>query len=239
MTYRAQISSSLGPMLLQSDGSNLTGLYFIGQKDCLDGPGASAIEPGSFDPSAGAMAGIPIRKFKAVKSSEANRDLFEDEARVGSGAGDTKSGAHTGLNFVGNELQLMQDHTPESVLIVFRQIRAELSEYFFGKRRVFNTPLAFNGTDFQKKVWQALLTIPYGEFVSYGDVAHAAGLTAQHGRAVGAAVGRNPISIVVPCHRVLSSAGTLTGYSGGLERKFALLELEGFLLRQPRPLTAG
>jgi methylated-DNA-[protein]-cysteine S-methyltransferase len=179
------------------------------------------------------MAGIPIKKFKAIKSFDANRDLFEEADHIQSGAASDETGVHAGLYFVGNELQLMQDQTPQAAQTVFRQIRAELSEYFSGKRRVFNTPLAFKGTDFQKKIWQALLTIPYGEFVSYGDIAHAAGLTAGHSRAVGAAVGRNPISIVVPCHRVLSSVGTLTGYSGGLERKFALLELEGFLLRQP------
>lgn len=233
MTYRAQLSSSLGPILLESDGTHLTGLYFMGQKEYPYVAGTPVVEPGSFDPSAGAIAGIPIKKFKALKRSEASRDLFDEADQLPFATGSKESGAQACLYFVGDELQLMLDRTPESAQVVFRQIRSELDEYFSGTRRVFHTPLAFTGTEFQKKVWQALLTIPYGEFVSYGDIAHVAGLTAHHGRAVGAAVGRNPISIVVPCHRVLSSAGTLTGYSGGLERKFALLELEGFLLRKP------
>ncbi|NYT86058.1 methylated-DNA--[protein]-cysteine S-methyltransferase [Pusillimonas harenae] len=124
----------------------------------------------------------------------------------------------------------MQTDTPDGTVHLFEQTQSELKEYFDGSRQVFTMPIHLDGTEFQKKVWQALLTIPYGEYVSYGDVALAAGLTAQHGRPVGTAVGRNPLTIIVPCHRVLASSGRLNGYTGGLERKFALLELEGFTL---------
>ncbi len=100
-------------------------------------------------------------------------------------------------------------------------------QYFAGQRQEFTLPLQPAGTPFQKKVWQALLAIPYAQLRSYGELANEAGLSMQHGRPVGTAVGRNPISIIIPCHRVLSASGALTGYTGGLHRKLALLELEG------------
>jgi methylated-DNA-[protein]-cysteine S-methyltransferase len=101
----------------------------------------------------------------------------------------------------------------------------ELSEYFRGQRRSFDLPLAFAGTPFQIKVWQALLTIPYGETRSYGAIARQIGQPSAM-RAVGAANGRNPISIVAPCHRVIGASGALTGFAGGLEAKRILLKLE-------------
>ncbi|NGM88416.1 methylated-DNA--[protein]-cysteine S-methyltransferase [Parapusillimonas sp. SGNA-6] len=122
----------------------------------------------------------------------------------------------------------MQPDTPSDVVAVLQQAGRELTQYFAGTRRTFSVPLLLQGTDFQKKVWQALLAIPYGQYVSYGQVAAAAGLGRGHGRPVGTAVGRNPLTIIVPCHRVLSSTGRLNGYTGGLNRKYALLELEGF-----------
>ena len=103
---------------------------------------------------------------------------------------------------------------------------AELAAYFAGSRAGFGTPLDLPGaTDFQKAVWRALVALPLGTTVSYGALAVAVGRPTAV-RAVGAAVGRNPVSIVVPCHRVVGSAGLLTGYAGGLERKAALLALE-------------
>ncbi len=106
------------------------------------------------------------------------------------------------------------------------QTQAELAEYFAGRRKAFDLPLDLNqGTVFQQQVWQALLQIPAGQTTAYGSLATRMGRAAAV-RAVGAAVGRNPISIVVPCHRVLGANGALTGYAGGLERKTALLELE-------------
>jgi methylated-DNA-[protein]-cysteine S-methyltransferase len=108
--------------------------------------------------------------------------------------------------------------------------RTQLEEYFARQRRTFDLPLAPSGTGFQRRVWEALLDIPYGETVSYGDVARALGLLPSASRAVGLANGANPISIVVPCHRVVGADGSLTGYGGGLERKRLLLDLERDLL---------
>lgn len=116
-------------------------------------------------------------------------------------------------------------HEPDHPLL--RQACAQLDEYFAGKRATFDLPLDLQGgTAFQQSVWQALLSIPRGGTVSYGGLSHKIGQPAAV-RAVGAAVGRNPVSIVVPCHRVLGANGSLTGYAGGLDRKTALLRLEG------------
>jgi O-6-methylguanine DNA methyltransferase len=104
----------------------------------------------------------------------------------------------------------------------------ELEEYFSGKRRDFTFPLDLRGTDFQLACWRALLAIPYGETRSYADIAHAIGKPNAF-RAVGMANNRNPIAIVVPCHRVIASNGSLCGYGGGLDVKRKLLELEGAL----------
>jgi methylated-DNA-[protein]-cysteine S-methyltransferase len=101
----------------------------------------------------------------------------------------------------------------------------QLAEYFAGTRRVFELPLAFGGTDFQRAVWAALLDIPFGETRSYAAVARAIGRPAAV-RAVGAANGRNPLSIVAPCHRVIGGGGALTGFAGGLAAKRHLLALE-------------
>jgi methylated-DNA-[protein]-cysteine S-methyltransferase len=107
----------------------------------------------------------------------------------------------------------------------FEEARWQLSQYFAGERTAFDLELNPSGTPFQREVWQALTEIPYGETVSYGELARRLGRPAAS-RAVGLANGRNPISIVVPCHRVVGASGSLTGYGGGLERKRFLLELE-------------
>ena len=101
----------------------------------------------------------------------------------------------------------------------------QLEEYFAGQRQAFNLPLAPSGTEFQRRVWAALAEIPYGETRSYGQIATAIGRPGAS-RAVGMANGRNPVSIVVPCHRVVGASGSLTGYAGGPERKQFLLDLE-------------
>ena len=102
---------------------------------------------------------------------------------------------------------------------------AQVREYFAGARRSFDLPLSLSGSDFQRRVWRALMDIPFGETRSYGDVAEALGKPGA-ARAVGMANNTNPVLIVVPCHRVVGSSGRLTGYAGGLERKRSLLELE-------------
>lgn len=102
----------------------------------------------------------------------------------------------------------------------------QLQEYFTGDRRSFDLPLANDGTEFQRKVWGELRRIPFGETASYGEIARRLGYEPVISRAVGAANGANPLPIVVPCHRVVGSDGSLTGYAGGVERKRVLLELE-------------
>lgn len=107
-----------------------------------------------------------------------------------------------------------------------RATRAQLSEYFLGKRRAFDLPLQPPGSPFEQQVWTRLRAVPYGVTTSYGAIALDLGLT-NGARAVGRANGSNPIPIVIPCHRVIGSDGDLTGYGGGLPLKRALLELEG------------
>jgi methylated-DNA-[protein]-cysteine S-methyltransferase len=118
----------------------------------------------------------------------------------------------------------------------FAPVVGELEEYFAGQRERFDLPLAFGGTGFQREVWNALLTIPYGETVSYKELAERIGRP-KAVRAVGAANGANPIPIIVPCHRVIGNDGSLTGFGGGLPLKRRLLELES--RQQPLFRTAS
>lgn len=111
----------------------------------------------------------------------------------------------------------------------FREVVRQLKAYFSGKLRTFDLPLAAEGTDFQQCVWKALCEVPYGETASYGDIAKSVGNPAAS-RAVGLANGRNPISIIVPCHRIIGSSGKLVGYGGGLHHKLTLLKLEAVTL---------
>jgi methylated-DNA-[protein]-cysteine S-methyltransferase len=120
-------------------------------------------------------------------------------------------------------LNMVAEDPDHPVLI---QTEKQLREYFSGQRQIFSVPLDFSGTDFQNQVWQALLSIPFGETRTYTEIARQIGKPAAV-RAVGAANGRNPISIIAPCHRVLGSTGSLTGFAGGLRAKAHLLALEG------------
>ncbi|OAL76445.1 methylated-DNA--[protein]-cysteine S-methyltransferase [Acinetobacter terrae] len=108
---------------------------------------------------------------------------------------------------------------------ILLETQKQLTEYFAGKRQQFDLPLDFEGTEFQQKVWQALLTIPFGETRSYRDIAEQIG-NVKAVRAVGAANGKNPISIIAPCHRVVGANGKLVGFAGGLDNKDILLRLE-------------
>jgi methylated-DNA-[protein]-cysteine S-methyltransferase len=109
-------------------------------------------------------------------------------------------------------------------------VAAQLEEYFAGRRRAFDVPLAMAGSPFERRVWQALQEIPYGETASYGEIARRVAEPAA-ARAVGVANARNPIAVIVPCHRVIGADGSLTGYGGGLERKRLLLDLEAGVLQ--------
>ena len=115
---------------------------------------------------------------------------------------------------------------------VLAATRGQLDGYFAGARTAFDIPLRMEGTPWERRVWNALLEIPYGKTTSYGAIAARLGAPGS-ARAVGAANGRNPISIIVPCHRVIGASGALTGYGWGLERKSALLDLERGALPLP------
>jgi methylated-DNA-[protein]-cysteine S-methyltransferase len=126
---------------------------------------------------------------------------------------------------------------------VLKKVSAQIEEYLQGKRRNFSIPLASSGTDFQRAVWQQIERIPFGETISYTELAKRAGAP-KASRAAGAATGRNPFTIIVPCHRVVGKDGGLGGYAGGLNRKKRLLEVEtpeigqapgSRLLRKPEP----
>ena len=139
--------------------------------------------------------------------------------------------ARTGAGLAGAWFDGQQHHpgtldapaAPSDPLL--REAGAQLRRFFAGEITRFRLPLDLLGTPFQRRVWQALMQIEYAATLRYGDIAARIGAPTA-ARAVGAAVGRNPVSVIVPCHRVLGAGGALTGYAGGLERKVALLELE-------------
>jgi methylated-DNA-[protein]-cysteine S-methyltransferase len=116
-------------------------------------------------------------------------------------------------------------HEPEALA----DVTAQLGEYFAGARRTFELKLSMAGNPFERRVWDELVEIPYGETASYGEIARRVGAVTA-ARAVGLANGRNPIAVIVPCHRVIGADGSLTGYGGGLERKRFLLDLESGVL---------
>lgn len=139
----------------------------------------------------------------------------------------------TGLWFDGQKhfaATLCEEHE-EGNLPVFKDAARWLDTYFEGKEPDFTPPLALRGSAFCKKVWEVLLTIPYGQTMTYGEIARILaarqGLGKMSARAVGGAVGRNALSIIIPCHRVVGTQGSLTGYAGGIDRKLKLLSLEG------------
>jgi methylated-DNA-[protein]-cysteine S-methyltransferase len=214
----------------------------MGQSDCPEVPGLNPGRKARARPSEGRVDGREIRKFRAHKNA-----LGTAAGPIGIGAGSPQGTLFEPESLpstapvrrpgrdpdgMGDELIFPEDGIPADVQALFAETRSQLADYFAGTRKVFDIPLHTSGTSFQQKVWQALRAIPYGELVSYADVAQSAGLTRGHGRPVGAVVGQNPITIIIPCHRVVSSSGLLTGYTGGLERKLALLELEGLAIER-------
>jgi methylated-DNA-[protein]-cysteine S-methyltransferase len=157
----------------------------------------------------------PVGALTLVAREDALVGLYMSEHRHWTGVGDAR-----------------RDDAP------FAAIRAQLDEYFAGDRTTFDLPVQLAGTPFQHEVWHALQAIPYGTTISYGELARRIGRSAAV-RAVGLANGKNPVSIVVPCHRVVGSDGSLTGYGGGLERKRYLLELEQRTTLFSAPLGAA
>ena len=152
------------------------------------------------------IAPSPVGALKLIASNDGLAAILWENDRPG----------RVRLNVVGEDA----DHP------VLLETERQLADYFAGRRKTFDLKLDFAGTEFQKKVWAALLTIPFGETRTYAEIARQIGAP-KAVRAVGAANGRNPISIIAPCHRVLGSSGHLTGFAGGLETKAHLLALEG------------
>lgn len=152
--------------------------------------------------------------------SETVYDTSIIETPIGTMVATADENAITSLDFT--------DATPQIIISkhpLLLRLKEELHEYFEGKRHTFTLPLSPQGTPFQKQVWETLLTIPYGETLSYAEEAKRFG-NPKAIRAVASANGRNPIAILIPCHRVIASGGGLGGYSGGIEKKEFLLELE-------------
>lgn len=153
----------------------------------------------------------------------------------------------TGLWFEGQKyfgLYLEEEHEEKETPVI-ELAKKWLTVYFTGKEPDFKVPLHFIGTDFQNEVWEILYSIPYGKTMTYGEIAKRLaakrGLKRMSAQAVGGAVARNEISIIVPCHRVVGSNGSLTGYAGGIDKKVELLRLEGALKQEyfvPRYSTA-
>lgn len=139
-----------------------------------------------------------------------------------------EGGALTGVYFSDHARRPLKVALGERDDAAFAAVKRQLDEYFAGMRRSFELPLAPAGDAFQRRVWNELVRIPYGQTRSYGAIAESLG-DKRLARAVGSANGRNPLAIIVPCHRVIGSDGSLTGYAGGLERKRELLSREGSL----------
>ena len=142
----------------------------------------------------------------------------------------TVGGALTGLYFDGGRHapEISREWREDPGCAPLDECARQVTEYLAGRRQCFELPLAPEGTDFQRRVWIEIARIPYGETLTYAQLAARAGAPGS-ARAAGAATGRNPLAILVPCHRVVGSDGSLTGYAGGLERKSRLLEIEGAL----------
>ena len=173
--------------------------------------------PAAKKPSEGLLDGRRICTFRLAGEGELAFPMRDEEA-------DTDMAA--GCRLIEDSLQ---PDTPQADLALMRKTADELGRYFRGALKVFSIPLQLDGSEFQRRIWQALLEIPLGSSLSYGELAEKAGYApSSYGRAAGTAVGSNPVSIIVPCHRIVGKDGRMTGYSGGLWRKLRLLSLEGF-----------
>ena len=148
-------------------------------------------------------------------------NIFYYDTKIGKIKIEENGVAITKICFIGKDIQ--EEICNETELL--KKTIKQIEEYFEGKRSFFDLPLESKGTEFQKKVWKALIEIPYGETRSYGDIAKIIG-NGKASRAVGMANNKNPIPIIIPCHRVIGANGKLVGYAGGLDLKEKLLELE-------------
>ena len=196
MEYRHCFGSPLGDILMESDGTALTGLWFADSANLCE-------DAGRKNDSAGCAAPPTTEEGKTVATPLTE----EGELVAPTPAGDAGE-----------------------LLPVFRQTEKWLRIYFEGKDPGFLPPVKLEGSAFGKEVWEILRTIPYGRTMSYGEIAkimaERRGIPRMAAQAVGGAVGKNPVSLIVPCHRVIGTDGSLVGYGGGLDRKKQLLELE-------------
>lgn len=151
-----------------------------------------------------------------------------------------EEGALFGLWFEGQQYfpEISEDWHEDPGAPPFTRCRTQLDEYFAGRRDRFDLPLAPHGTGYQQRIWREIAAIPFGRTLTYAELAKRAGNGAA-ARAAGAATGRNPLSIVIPCHRVVGASGALTGYAGGLDRKGRLLGLEGAHVAGAQPMLPG
>jgi methylated-DNA-[protein]-cysteine S-methyltransferase len=170
----------------------------------------------------------PLGPLLLTSDGAALTGLYMSEHRYGPSAGEPLSVWGIEAN-PSKEGRWAQDDRA----VPFSEVKAQLADYFEGRRTTFDLPLCMEGTGFQRLVWDLLTEIPFGTTISYGELARRAG-NPNSSRAVGLANGHNPISIIVPCHRVIGSNGKLTGYGGGLPRKAALLDFE-FAVRLSGP----
>ena len=225
MDYLVKYQSPLGGITLASDGEYLVGLWFDGQKNC----GSALCTKGTMSrrrmKTAAHSLGSGFEQALTSRLREHTASLYLDGCKKG-----TMSGVQDAEN---DSLPGETSHCTMGTMSDLRVLELAakwLDVYFSGEVPDFMPPIKFRGTDFQKSVWETLLTIPYGETVTYGDIAkniaEQRGVTKMSSQAVGGAVGRNPIGIIVPCHRVIGANGKLTGYAAGLDKKVKLLELE-------------
>lgn len=214
--YKGKYLSPLGEMTMVSDGKGLTALTFQGQKYAQTG----AAEESELYAQTGAADGSDLCGQTGAADEP---DLYGQ-----TGAADEPDPDRPVL---GSHIRRADGAVEADA--VFERTKEWLDIYFSGRDPGFTPPLSARGTVFQETVWEILKKIPYGQVTSYGEIARQIakmrGLDRMSAQAVGGAVGRNPIAVIVPCHRVVGSDGRLTGYAGGLDKKEALLKLEKWL----------
>ncbi|WP_240523270.1 methylated-DNA--[protein]-cysteine S-methyltransferase [Polaromonas sp. AER18D-145] len=215
---QTRFQSPLGTIIIAATHRGLAGLWFEGQRH---------LPPELLTPTLGTdVSSLPPEGALRLRPGPS---AGSGQAKAGSAA---PAGGEKDPTPVASRRTATWPSDPDHP--VLKEVMQQLTAYFAGQRSRFDVPLDLaHGTAFQQSVWQALLDIPQGGTASYGEVGRRIGKPAAV-RAVGAAVGRNPVSIIVPCHRVMGANGALTGYAGGLDRKTALLKLEG-VLQEHRP----
>ena len=226
MLYQKSYPSPLGELTMVSDGKALTALSFQGEKYNA----AVSAEESRTDRKAAAMEEAKRLDRIVVDIEEFLMDNQTAGVSEKKGAYGTEEGDYGTEKREKGGVDSTEISGAEAV---FERTKKWLDSYFSGHNPDFTPPICLKGTSFQEDVWEILKRIPYGKVISYGaiarQIAEKRGLKRMSAQAVGGAVGRNPIAIIVPCHRVIGSDGSLTGYAGGLDKKTKLLRIEGVL----------